>query len=680
METRAPGLSAEAVDAAISRLTDQCGAEQAARIRRGVPQAAALWFAEDGDGAAFADFCAAQFIASAEGLAAAFARLARVLEEMEGRLHEIRRELIFPIEVDTGELSPFDLLIADLDLAAHVNEDLFRTKVAFVALLNFPLCSLAERLAEGAGWDRETWARSRLMDAFRRRIPAVVHQEVTRVSLEVERYISGYNIRLDRLVASAGGAGETLFPEGLSLISHWGLRDELASHYADPSPEGLVRQRLIARVMERIVRQEIPAAAIDNPNVLWDVERNTVRAYRDDTLPPVYGGTEGGLASPSAEREPDTRYAPRLAMFHAVRRIDPFCPTEPTFLLRRFEDERQIPEAEVEALLVSVLAAPEVRDLGRLIAARLGRPLEPFDLWYSGFKPRAGYSDETLDAVVRERFPDLATFARDLPMVLAELGFTGEKAQWLAERIAVDPARGAGHAMPAVRRADRAHLRTRVPRGGMDYKGWNVAMHELGHSVEQVFSLYGIDHWPLAGVPNNACTEAFAFVFQNRDLEVLGLNDAGTAGAEARRDAVLATLWNTWEIAGVSLVDMRVWRWLYAHPDATPAALRDAVLDVAREVWNRWFAPVFGVRDSVLLAVYSHMIAYGLYLPDYTIGHLIAFQIAEHLAQGDFAAEVERIARQGYLTPDIWMRGAVGGPVSAGALLGAARQALASVH
>ena len=58
------------------------------------------------------------------------------------------------------------------------------------------------------------------------------------------------------------------------------------------------------------------------------------------------------------------------------------------------------------------------------------------------------------------------------------------------------------------RREDRAHLRTRVPQGGMDYKGYNVAMHELGHNVEQVFSLYEVDHTLLAGVPNNAFTEA----------------------------------------------------------------------------------------------------------------------------------------------------------------------------
>jgi oligoendopeptidase F len=209
----------------------------------------------------------------------------------------------------------------------------------------------------------------------------------------------------------------------------------------------------------------------------------------------------------------------------------------------------------------------------------------------------------------------------------------------------------------------------------MDYKGYNVAMHELGHNVEQVFSLNGIDHWPLAGVPNNACTEAFAFVFQHRDLEMLGL---APQSEEARRNEALATLWNTYEIAGVSLVDMGVWNWLYQHPEATPAALREATLEIAREVWNRFFAPVFGVRDSEILAIYSHMIVYGLYLPDYAIGHLIAFQIARELRSRDFGAEIERICRQGHLTPDAWVRGAVGSPISARALLDEAGEAMAA--
>jgi hypothetical protein len=658
------GITSEIVQQTIDRLIERHGPEHAARIRRGVEQAAQRWRPEDGSAEDFAAFCADNFLTDPEALAATFSRLEEVLEQIDGHLHEVRRELTWPIDVDTGRpLGTADRLLANLDLAAHVDEDLFRTRVAFLALLNFPVHTLAERLAEGPGWDRETWARSRLMDRFVLRVPAAVQQEITRASTAAEEYISSYNLRLDRLVTASG---ERPFREGLRLISHWGLRDELASYYSDPDPNGLSRQRLILQVMERIVRQEIPAAVIDNPDLLWDPETNTVTPL------------EGAAAEEGrdlAAREPDTRYATLLGIFHAMRTIDPYSPSEPTFLARRFERERQIPEREVEDLLISVLTAPAVADLGRLIERRLGRPLEPFDIWYSGFKSRADQPEAELDRAARERYPDLAAFARGLPDLLERLGFSAERAEWLAERIAVDPARGAGHATQALRREDKTHLRTRVPQGGMDYKGYNVAMHELGHNVEQVFSLNGIDRWPLAGVPNNAATEAFAFVFQHRDLEMLGLRPFD---AEARRREALAVLWNTYEIAGVSLVDMGVWNWLYQHPEATPAELREATLAIARDIWNRYFAPVFGVRDSEILAIYSHMIVYGLYLPDYAIGHILAFQIAQRLWQGDFGAEVERITRQGRLTPDAWIRGAVGGPISAHVLLEEAREAIAA--
>jgi len=642
------------------RLVAKYGAEHAGRIHRGVTQVAVRWWPEDGDAAALAAFCEANFLTDPGDLAATFRRLETVLEQVDGHLHEVRRELTSPLDLDTGPITTVDRLLADLDLASHVEEDLFRNRVAFLALLNFPVHTLEERLKQ---WDRETWSRSRLMDRFALRVPAAVQQEMTRTFTAADQYINAYNLRLDRWITRGG---ERPFPEGLRLISHWGLRDELASHYADESPAGLAKQRLILKVMERIVRQEIPAAAIDNPNLLWDPESNEVR--------PV----EAGAADPAADlahREPDTRYATLLGVFHAMRKVDPFSPTEPTFIARRFERDRQIPEREVEALLDSVLAAPEVAELGKLIASRLGRPLEPFDIWYSGFKSRADVSEADLDRTVQSLYPDLGAFSTALPVLLERLGFSPERSRWLGEHIVVDPARGAGHAVQALRREDKAHLRTRVPKGGMDYKGYNVAMHELGHNVEQVFSLNGIDHWPLAGVPNNACTEAFAFIFQHRDLEMLGLKPHG---ADAWHNETLAVLWNTYEIAGVSLVDMGVWNWLYQNPEATPAELREATLSIARDVWNRYFAPVFGVRDSEILAIYSHMIVYGLYLPDYAIGHVIAFQIARELRGQDFGAETERICRQGRLTPDAWVRGAVGRSISAQALLDEAREAMAA--
>lgn len=718
-----PGaIGAAVVEEIVARLLRRhgAGAKHDARICRGVAQVAARWWPEDGDAGELAAFCEANFHTGAAELERAFARLEQVMEQVDGHLHEVRRELLAPVEVDRGPAAPVtevDRLLVNLDLAPHVDEGLFRTRVAFFALLNFPVHTLRERLAESAGWDRAAWARSRMMDRFASRVPAAVAQAASRTFTAAEEYISGYNIRLDRLLTPRG---ERPFPEGLRLISHWGLRDELAAHYADGdqhSPDasrdagaadpGLLRQRLILEVMERIVRQEIPAAVIDNPDLLWEPESNQVRPAQ----PPAAAPPTSAAAADQA-REPDSRYAQLLAIFRAQRAIDPYTPAAPSLPARRFDLERQIPEAEVEALLVSVLEAAEVDDLARLIARRLGRPLEPFDIWYSGFKSRGGQGEAELDARVRAVFPSLAAFQAALPRQLVALGFSPERAAWLAERIVVDRARGAGHAMGAVRREDRAHLRTRVGDGGMDYKGYNVAMHELGHNVEQVFSLAGADHWWLAGVPNNAFTEAFAFLFQERDLEVLELaaadsganaganaapaalggpatvTDRASAPAERHRDRTLATLWNTYEIAGVSLVDMRVWRWLYDHPDADPAALREAVLAIAREVWDRYFAPRLGHPGCEILAIYSHMIVYSLYLPDYALGHIIAFQLAARLRgqhgrpeqpAGIPGAEIERMARQGRLTPDAWMRGAVGGPVSAAALLAAARGALAAL-
>ena len=211
----------------------------------------------------------------------------------------------------------------------------------------------------------------------------------------------------------------------------------------------------------------------------------------------------------------------------------------------------------------------------------------------------------------------------------------------------------------------------------MDYKGYNIAVHELGHNVEQVFGVTLIDHTLLQGVPNTAFTEALAFTFQNRDLELLGL-EPGAGAAEAEALAALDTFWGTREIGGVALVDLRVWRWLYENPEATPAQLRQAVVRIAQEVWNEYFAPVFGEDDQVLLAVYSHMVDGAMYTPDYPLGHLIAFQVEDFFAGSDrpFGEEFERVAKIGRVTPDAWMRQAVGGPLSAEPLLAATRQAL----
>jgi hypothetical protein len=465
--------------------------------------------------------------------------------------------------------------------------------------------------------------------------------------------------------------GARPFPRGLRLISHWNLRDELKSQYANQ--DGLRRQRLILKVMERIVDQSIPRAVIDNPRVDWNPITNEVQpapaATIEDGTPP---------AQVDAAREPDTRYARLLDCFHAARLADPYSPSVPTLIARRFDVERELPERRVEGLLKDVLQSPLIPRMAQLIQARLGRPLEPFDIWYDGFRARSRHSEAELDAMVRRRYPTVAAFQKDLPRLLGKLGFTPAKAKFLAAHIVVDPARGAGHAMGAYRRQDQPHLRTRVGQGGMNYKGFNIAVHELGHNVEQVFSLYEVDHTLLTGVPNTAFTEALAFVFQARDLELLGLPSRDPAAEPLK---TVNDLWMTYEIAGVALVDMGVWHWMYDHPKATPAQLREATLALAKDVWNRYYAPVFGVRDATILGIYSHMISYSLYLPDYPLGHLISFQIEEHLKKGGkLGAEFERMARYGAVAPDLWMQHATGKPVTAEPLLRAAATALDAVE
>jgi oligoendopeptidase F len=207
----------------------------------------------------------------------------------------------------------------------------------------------------------------------------------------------------------------------------------------------------------------------------------------------------------------------------------------------------------------------------------------------------------------------------------------------------------------------------------MNYKGYNIALHELGHNVEQVLSFNRIDHTILRGVPNNAFTEAFAMVFQSHDLDLLGLSQSDPNG-EALID--LDDLWSTYEIAGVALVDMAVWHWMYDHPEAAAPDLKAAVLDISRAIWNRYYAPVFGKKDVILLAVYSHMIDNGLYLPDYPLGHLIAFQIGRKLEGSLLGVEMERMCKLGSIAPDVWMHAAAGSAVSATPLLDAAERAL----
>ena len=651
------------------QLAARYGEAQRPRIQRGLHQVEEFWRAGDGDAAAFEEFILTNFAGDQATLDTMFNRFQSQLEQLDGHMHEIDRVFREQADLDRGPVLPFDEIFAGYGPDAHVKDDFFNNKLAFVVLLNFPLTTLDERLQQGPNWTRRQWAEVRLAERFSRRIPAEVTLELNRAAAEAESYIAQYNIWMYHLTDQKG---QRLFPPKLRLLSHWNLRDEIKGDYSD-SQNGLAKQRMIQQVMERIVTQSIPQVAINNPAVDWNPFTNEVKAAAEkDSDTPAPAGMNVSNAA-----EPSTRFATLQKTYLAARKEDPYSPAAPSLIARRFDEDRQIPEQRVKAMLEEVLSSPLVPQVAKLIEKRLGRPLEPFDIWYDGFRARGAYTEAQLDAIVSKKYPTAEAYRKDIPNILVKLGFTPEKAQYLADHITVDPARGSGHAMGAEMRGEKAHLRTRVEKTGMNYKGFNIAVHEMGHNVEQTFSLNEVDFMLLAGVPNTAFTEALAMLLQGHDLEVLGLS-APDASSEALR--TLNDFWNTYEISGVALVDMGVWHWMYDHPDATPEQLRDATVHIAKDVWNKYYAPVFRKKDVVLLAIYSHMIDSFLYLPDYPIGHLIAFQVEEQMKKaGAIGPEFERMAKMGNVTPDLWMINATGKPVGASALLTATQHALAQV-
>ena len=643
-------------------LTAKYGEGERARLLRGLQQVSDFWRAGDGDAAAFEDFVRSNFAADAATCDAMFNRLEHNLEQLDGHMHEINREFRTPIDLDIGTLYPFDQVFGGYDPSAHLTDDFFQNKLPFTILLNFPLTTLDQRLREGEHWSRREWAEARLAQRFSKRVPAEVNLALAQAEAEAARYVSEYNIWMGHVVE---GGGPRLFPADLRLLSHWNLRDEIKADYSD-AKSGLARQRMIQQVMERIVTQTIPESVVNNPHVDWNPSSNVVT--------PADEKSRIGSGVPSSIPEPDTRYAKLLLTFQASRKVDPYSPTAPTLIARRFDENREIPEPRVKAMLEQVVSSPLVAQVAKLIESRLGRPLEPFDIWYNGFRPRGAYTEAQLDEIVARKYPTAEAYQKDIPNLLMKLGFSKDRAGYLANNIIVDPARGSGHAMGAGMRSEKAHLRTRVEKSGMNYKGYNIAVHEMGHNIEQTFSMNNIDHYLLQGVPNTAFTEALAFVFQGHDLELLGL-----ANPDAKSQAMktLDDFWGTYEIAGVALVDMAVWHWMYDHPQATPEQLKQATVQIAKDTWNLYYAPVFKTRDMVLLGVYSHMIDSFLYLPDYPMGHMISFQIEEQMEKaGNLGAEFERMATIGSIAPDLWMRKATGAPVGPEALLAATKKAL----
>lgn len=637
------------IQSTISTLTSRDNSNKQS-IEKGVSQVARLWLETDGDEKAFRSFCEDNYIADPDEKYQVFLKISDYLEGISGHFNEMSLRLQKNLQLDNGPLHPIDEKFGSYSPSSHLSDDLYNNKIAFIIALNFPHLTLEEK--EALGTDRKAWAYARLGDMFTERIPAALLQAASNAESDADIYISQYNIYMGHVMNKKG---QHLFPKDMILLSHWNLRDEIKANY-NKGKEGLDKQRTVYEVMKRIISQDIPVEVINSGTYEWNPYTNMVQQENKEV---------------KTTPESTVRYQKMLNNFKAMQDIDKY--TGNTYIDRKFNDDMEVALQDVEKLFDEFLSAPELKEVGKMISKRLGRKLEAYDIWYDGFKARSNLDETKLDAQTQALYPDAAALDKKLPDILMKLGFSAERANYLADKITVDAARGSGHAWGASMKGQQSRLRTRIPAAGMNYKGYNIAIHEFGHNVEQTLSLYDVDYYMLSGVPNTAFTEALAFVFQKRDLEILDITDPNP---EKQAMEILDKVWSMYEICGVSMLDISVWKWMYAHPDATAEQLKEATIALSKEIWNKYYAPVFGVKDETVLAVYSHMISYPLYLSAYAFGQIIEFQLDQYLEGKNFANEVERIFRQGRLTPNQWMILATGSPLTVEPMLEAVRQVI----
>ncbi|MFH0866368.1 MAG: hypothetical protein V1904_09235 [Bacteroidota bacterium] len=643
------------IDETVKALVGKFGGKEKSRIEKGVAQAASLWTDADGDTTAFREFCLANY-ATGDELKTLYSRLSDNFEILMGHFNKVGLDLKMPLHLDQGDILSIDEIFGAYDPGAHFNDDFFNNKIAFTVIVNFPFYTLKEKEELGSKWTRQEWAYAKIGDFFTARVPADLLTAASEALVSADTYISEYNICMDKLVDNKM---KTCFPADLKLITHWGLRDELKSQYAEK--DGMEKQNMIYEVMKKIISQEIPVEVINKNDYLWNPSTN--KLYKDSK-------EVAGIP------EKNERYQILLNNFNAMQALDKYCPQYPTFIQRAFDQGMQLSQESVEKIFTDFMSSATVKKVAELISKRLKRKLQPFDIWYDGFKDRSTISQTGLDSIVKAKYPTKDAFEKDLPLILVKLGFTKEKAEYICAKIQVDASRGAGHAWEASMKTEKAHLRTRIGKDGMNYKGYNIAVHEFGHTVEQTLTLYDIDFYMLRGVPNTSFTEAIAFLFQQKDLELMGyMND----NVNKKYLFALDNFWSSYEIMGVSLVDMKVWKWMYENPNATADELKVQVILIAKEVWNKYYADVFGIKDEPILAIYSHMIDAPLYLSAYPVGHLIDFQIEKYVEGKTLSAEIMRMLASGSIVPQLWMKNAVGSEISGQPLIDATEEALKNV-
>ncbi|MDZ7776585.1 MAG: hypothetical protein U5L09_13735 [Bacteroidales bacterium] len=111
------------------------------------------------------------------------------LQALWGKYHEMEVLLKEPLHLSGPPITKTDMIFGSYNPRAHLTEDLYQNKAAFLVALNFPFYSLDEKSEKAGEWSRKEWAYARMGDLFTSRLPASLEQEISSTLTEADTYI-----------------------------------------------------------------------------------------------------------------------------------------------------------------------------------------------------------------------------------------------------------------------------------------------------------------------------------------------------------------------------------------------------------------------------------------------------------------------------------------------------------
>ncbi|MCB0328628.1 MAG: hypothetical protein KDD70_03160 [Bdellovibrionales bacterium] len=590
---------------------------------RGVEQVSLYWMRSDGTQEQRQQFCEDYYCRDAQSQREHFSRISKRLHEARAAFLKLERAYRLPLETSHAEFLAIDRLFAGYRLGVHLVEDLYVSKVAFAVLLNFPLFSLEEKLKFGSGWSSEEWARCRLADMVSVRIPRALLQSRLHQAVRAEEFVESLTVS-GKLFSEDDGSPVATG----KLRAHWDLRDQIIRGFR--IGRGRATQAQLFTALELFAIGDLPHKSAKE---LLRKAENSPKGSHQATLTKRYKPLERVLR------------AEHIMAEHTLPAV--------SMLEREFEFRQEISISRLEKIALDILESPLCFRVADALSRRIGRSLEPYDLWNTAFRQRPALS--ALAPRITNR--DVMSFGDNIEGLLTNLSFDDELARTLASKIVLQQGRADAHAVPGG--GDPSKMYLRLPKtedGTLTQQMSYDLLHELGHCVEYLISQDSVEYEPLRGSPNTSISEAFAFQFEQRALVAL----LGDSQELSYSISPLASFWECYESAGVALLELEVYRSIPRERAPSAELLGELFTVKAQEIWNKYYAPILGRENSPILACYTHLLYTPLYVPHYLIGQLLSFLIDSHLEGKDFGHELERMSSIGKLPFLIWVQKAIG--------------------